>query len=158
MRRYLTSWKWWLLGLLVVIVVVGACNAILGRGGSNSDSGVKAPTATVESQPPKGEWIEDVLKDVILDDLRSETLVKDAAIAKDGNKVSLALIVNAAVDEAHAKQLGDNFVRQVKAMSDDETPGKEIGTGKYDYLVTIGYGDQVLHQGAKASGSERITW
>ena len=84
--------------------------------------------------------------------------MRDAAIAKDGNKVSIALEMYAAINEDYAKQIGDNFVRQVKAMSDDENPGKAIGKGKYDYLNAIGYADQVLYRGAKARNSASITW
>ena len=42
---------------------------------------------------------------------RQSILIRDAAFKQEGCKISLVLIVNAAITEEHAKELGDDFVR-----------------------------------------------
>ena len=51
--------------------------------------------------------------------------------------MDLVIIANAAINEEHAKELADSFVRMGKTFSEDESPGKEIGTGIYNYLVGV---------------------
>ena len=160
-----------LIGLVVILVIIGTlADTSDDPENSTNEDRVDTPTEPTRTPEPEAtpvetpsatpevEWLDDVIKESILDNFRSETLVNDAAITRDDETVSLALIVNPAIDESYAKQLGDNFVRQVKSLSDDNPPGKDIGTGKYEYLITIAYGDQVLYQGAKSRGAVRITW
>ena len=59
----------------------------------------------------------------------------------------------------YARQLGDHFVRMLKSFSDDDPPGKTIGSGKYDYLIGVYYpNEKAITQGAKARFADRITW
>lgn len=51
--------------------------------------------------------------------------------------MNLVIIANAAINEEYAKELADSFVRIVKTFSEDESPGKEIGAGIYNYLVGV---------------------
>ena len=83
----------------------------------------------------------------------------DAAISQDGRDLSLVLVVAYATNERYAKQLGENFVRMLKSLSQDDPPGQSIGTGIYNYLVGVYLpnGDRVA-LGAKARTSDRITW
>ena len=69
------------------------------------------------------------------------------------------IIVIRGTTQPQARQLGDNFVRMVKSLRNDTPPGRDIGAGKYDYLIGIDYpdGTQVI-LGAKASFSTRISW
>ena len=91
--------------------------------------------------------------------MEQELLVREAAIRQEGNEFSLVLIVNAAINEDHARQLGDNFVRMVKTFSDDDPPGQTIGTGKYDYLIGIYTAtEEQVALGAKSRISDRISW
>ncbi len=85
--------------------------------------------------------------------------VRDAAISQDGDTYSLVLVVDRATSTERAKELGDNFVRMVKSFGPDDSPGQEIGSGTYDYLIGIYYpdGEQVA-LGAKSRISTRITW
>ena len=86
-------------------------------------------------------------------------LVRDAARRTDGDTFNLALVVNAATNEGEAKRLGENFVRMFKGFSDDDSPGREIGTGKYDYFIRVYRPDQSeLALGFKAADSSRIVW
>ena len=85
--------------------------------------------------------------------------VLDAAISEQGNQVSLVLIVGPLTSESRGKELGDNFVRLFKSLSDDESPGQSIGRGKYDYLIGVYYPNKdKLVQGAKSRASDRISW
>lgn len=61
--------------------------------------------------------------------------------------------------EQDAKQLGDNFVRLVKTISEEESPQKEIGKGIYDYDVRFSRPDNTpLVSGSKGRFSTHITW
>ena len=91
----------------------------------------------------------------ITDDRR----VVHAAITQDGRTFSLVVIVGFATNEEYTKTVGDNFVRMVKALSDDENPGKSIGSGKYDYIIGVYYPNEApVSIGAKARSSSGITW
>ncbi len=86
-------------------------------------------------------------------------LVRDAAITQEGHKFSLAIVVNYAVSEEYARELGDNFVRLTKTLGPDDRPSKEIGQGKYDYLVGVyRSNEQEVVLGAKDRNARRITW
>lgn len=98
-------------------------------------------------------------KDLAIQSIKQQPLVLDAAISQDGNTFSLVLVVNRATNQTGARQLGDNFVRMLKTFSDDDNPGREIGRGKYDYLIGVYYSDRTqVALGAKAAGATRIRW
>ena len=85
--------------------------------------------------------------------------VLDAATSKSGNSVSLVLIVRSATNTTRARELGDNFVRMYKGLSDDDPPGRSIGRGKYDYVIGVYYpNERPVAVGAKARGSTQISW
>ena len=55
--------------------------------------------------------------------------------------------------------MGENFLRMYKSLSDDDSPRRSIGKGKYDYLVGVYYPNETtLVQGAKVSFADRISW
>ena len=86
-------------------------------------------------------------------------MVRDAAMTQEGNRISLVLIVDYAIDPDYARQLGDNFVRLAKTFTDDDSPGKAIGRGKYDYLIGIYYpNEKRIALGAKSRAADRISW
>src|SRR5690625_7323101 len=68
-------------------------------------------------------------------------MVKDPYIevSKEDTKITLAIVVNAATNEEHAKDLGDNFVRElasgVSIYSEDdlESPSKNNLGEIYDF-------------------------
>lgn len=83
----------------------------------------------------------------------------DAAISRDGKKLMLALVVRSGISEGRTRQLGDNFVRLVKTLEPDDSPAREIGRGRYDYLVGVRSIDgSGIAMGAKVATSPRITW
>jgi len=118
-------------------------------------AGAKAPTVT------------DLEKSWAIDQIKAYSEVLDAAIAQDGYTLSLAITVPAATSEARAKELGEFFVRSTKnfaLLESDEkqkepVPGKEIGEGIFDYLITVASPDgTIIVQGAKAKNAIHITW
>lgn len=116
----------------------------------------------LETTEEKAEDIPQVPTEVI--DLAIETIegypeVLDAAISQEGRQISLVLIVAYRINEDRGKQLGDNFVRIVKSLSHDDSPGKDIGRGIYDYLVGVYYpNEQQLVIGAKVADAMNLSW
>lgn len=103
--------------------------------------------------------IAEEIKSMAIAEIEKDPMVKEAAIAQKGKKISLAIIVNYATSKEHAKRLGDNFVRLVKALSEDKSPGKEIGEGIYHYSISVCYPDEtVVVKGAKVDFADHITW
>ena len=91
--------------------------------------------------------------------IKANPAVLDAAAKRQGNTINLVLIVHPLTSKARAQQLGENFVRMVKSLSNDTKPGKDIGTGKYDYLVGVYYpNEKRVAQGAKSRVAKRISW
>lgn len=95
---------------------------------------------------------------------RQSDLIRDAAFSQDGCKISLVLIVNAAITVEHAKDLGDDFARLTKAFAprgkNSESPSKEgLGRGTYDYLIGVytAQGKEIA-LGAKVAAARRISW
>ena len=115
-----------------------------------------------ESSAGKPTRIPDDRKAMIAESIEQEPEVIDAHVAQktgDLRKVTLAIIVRAGTSERRAKELGDNFVRLFKTLSDDDSPGKEIGRGKYDYLVGIYDRRQNnIAMGAKIDIATSISW
>ena len=95
---------------------------------------------------------------------RQSILIRDAAFKQEGCKISLVLIVNAAITEEHAKELGDDFVRMTKAFAprgkNFESPSKDgPGRGTYDYLIGVYTAQRTeIALGAKAATARRISW
>ena len=93
--------------------------------------------------------------------------VLDAAVGQEGLQLSLALIVRSGTPKERAKELGDNFVRLVKALGFSGTPtgeepplpGERIGKGPFTYLISVYRPDKSrIVTGAKVAGADHITW
>ena len=120
---------------------------------------VTTPTPTATRRPSRPTISNAKAQDLAIQSIKQEVLVLDAAIGQEGNRFSLALVVNQATNQFGARQLGERFVRMFKTFSDDTNPGTQIGTGKYDYIITVVYPDQSrIAVGAKASSSTGIRW
>ena len=118
------------------------------------------PTREATRAPlPLSPALSEELKASLVANIRDDRRVVDAAIVQDELAFSLVVIVGFATNEEYAKTVGDNFVRMVKALSDDENPGKSIGSGKYDYVIGVYYPDESpVALGAKARNRGEITW
>ncbi len=85
--------------------------------------------------------------------------VDQASLSQDGKRLSLGLVVRPETTQDKAQELGDSFVRLVKTFGPEALPGKEIGSGTFDYVITVAYADgTTIAQGAKESNITRITW
>ena len=99
------------------------------------------------------------IRDVVISTIEDYPRVRDAAISQDGKTLSLVIIVDYATDPDYAQELGDNFVRLAKSFLKDGVPGKQIGRGRYDYLIGVYYpNERKVAQGAKAKTADRISW
>lgn len=135
MRTHIVATTLALIGLLVSMLLV-AC------GGSEP-----APALTNE------------MKNLAVQSIMEYPQVRDAAISQDGDSLSLAIVVDYSVSEEYAHKLGNNFVRMAKSFGPGPNPGREVGEGVYDYLVTVVYPNQDrIALGAKVKSSPRITW
>ena len=111
--------------------------------------------ATRSARAPTGAQAQNLA----IQSIKQEHFVLDAAIAQRGNRFSLALVIERVASPQRARELGENFVRMLKLFSDDENPGRNIGPGKYDYIITVTYPDEtVVAIGGKASTSTWISW
>lgn len=112
-----------------------------------STANITAPEMSVEEQ------------NLAIESIKENPDIVDAGIAQENDTISLSLIVSEATDTEKAKELGDSFIRVVKTFSQDEQPSEAIGSGIYNYIISIGYQnkpDTII--GAKAKISENITW
>ena len=86
--------------------------------------------------------------------------VVDALIEQPNKKtLSLAVTVNFGTSKDRARDVGESFVRMVKSLGPDNAPGQQIGSGIYDYEITVLYPDRTtVVQGSKVHGVTRISW
>ena len=85
--------------------------------------------------------------------------VLDAAISKSGDSYSLVVIVESGTSASLARDLGRTFIRLIKLAGPDDNPDNELGTGLFDYIISVVYPDESkVVQGEKLRGSIRITW
>ena len=109
--------------------------------------------------PPQIPEITEQQKSFAIDGIMEYSLVEDADVFQDGEDFNLVIIVNHATNEEYAKELADNFVRMVKTFSEDENPGREIGTGIYNYLVGVYTpSEEEIVIGYKNKDLDHITW
>ena len=86
--------------------------------------------------------------------------VVDALIEQPNEKtLSLAVIINFGASKDRARDVGESFVRMVKSLGPDNAPGQQIGSGIYDYEITVLYPDRTtVVQGAKVQDVTQISW
>jgi len=99
-----------------------------------------------------------------------DPMVRDADVVIQGDRISLALIANRAINQHYARSLGDTFVRRLASeaaiWSEDERlnklPTRDYFGGLWDYytaLVTIAFdADTVFEDGVLSRGGMAIRW
>ena len=113
----------------------------------------------VDSEPPSVASIPVDIQDMAITAIKQYALVRQASVHQDGPRVNLVLLVDYGIDHDYARQLGDNFVRMVKALGPDESPGKTVGEGRYEYVVGVYTPDEErVVLGVKVRSDEDITW
>ena len=86
-------------------------------------------------------------------------MVRDTHIRQKGCDLTLAIVVDRAVNEAYAQELGDNFVRFTKALGPGPGPSRQIGKGIYNYLIGVFTPDKKqIALGAKDASARSIYW
>ena len=116
--------------LILFVLVTVATLAAEGDCETRNDPARPEPTPTVS--------IVDI-RDMVISSIEGYPRVREASIGQDGKQLGLVIIVDYATDPGYAQELGDNFVRLAKTFLKDGAPGKQIGTGKYDYLIGVYY-------------------
>ena len=115
--------------------------------------------ATRESRPTSNKPLPYQVDSMVTSSIEANREVADSAITRQGKQVKLVLVVRSATSKSRAQQLGENFVRMYKSMSDDQGPGQSVGRGKYDYIIGVYYpNEKPVAIGAKASIADRISW
>jgi len=153
----------------IILMCVGFGNVIayVATEGVPTESHRVIPPPSEVTTPPEEEApkITELGKTTAIDQIKAYPEALDAAITQDEHDLSLAIIVPKGTSEARAKELGDAFVRLVKTFGlldsdkSEPAPGKEIGEGIFNYLITVAYPDQtIIIQGAKVSFATHITW
>ena len=117
-------------------------------------------TASVDRATPTPEVDLDLRAQLAVDQMEEYAGVMDAAVRLEGRNVSLVLVVYPAVGPGLAEELGDTFVRVSKSLLNDGASGKQIGRGKYDYLIGVYWpgDDDPIVLGAKSRAAENIRW
>ncbi|MEC3228186.1 hypothetical protein P4W10_16085 [Bacillus thuringiensis] len=125
---------------------------------SSTTSGSTTPST---SNTPKMEVSEEAKK-IALETISQNPHVRDAHIEIRGNKIIMAVIVDAAVNKNTAKEIGDNFVRNLGAFAGGKAPEKHYYGEIFDnYDLQIGVGtspDNIVVQGAKVASGKNIMW
>ncbi|MFY0147836.1 hypothetical protein [Bacillus cytotoxicus] len=101
-------------------------------------------------------------KKMALEQVKQNPLVRDAHIEVNGKTIVMAVIVGTAVNKEAAKEIGDNFVRNLGAFSGGKPPEKNYYGeifDNYDLQIGVGTGpDNIIVQGAKVTSAKKITW
>ena len=83
----------------------------------------------------------------------------DAVIKIKDDSINLAFSVLHGTSEDEAKKIGDNFLRLVMSLSNDESPAADLPRGKFSYMIGALTPDQKwLVMGHKRKGVPKIAW
>ena len=88
--------------------------------------------------------------------------VRDSAIVRRGTTISIAVVVDYAVNPETSRLIGDNAVRMAKSMlfaGGEKAPGKAIGKGLYTYQIGVYRpNEDEVAVGTKDHDDDRIRW
>ena len=148
----------WLKAVTLILLLL----ALVGCASSTSPATPTSPaTLTSPATPTETDdntTLTEAEKGMAIEGIKGYEKVLDAAIKQEGRDLSLVVIVAFGTTEEQAKEMSDNFVRMVKSFGPDSPPGKEIGTGIFDYLIGVYYPNEALiAMGAKVRSSKHIT-
>ncbi len=145
--------------LIPAIILSLACANALPPPTPTSPPTIGSPQPTPTRAPRLKETLTDRQKQQAIGTMMRKRLVNEASISQDGQRLSPGLVVRVEVTKDNAQKLGDDFVRLVKTFGPEALPGREIGSGIFDYEITVTYADGTrIAQGAKDSTGIRIAW
>ncbi len=136
-------------GAAAFTLVPAAIKAIRGWFDTDGDRGPTTPPVLTQAEAS-----------LALASAAASDAVLDADLKQRGRTVALALTVRADTPPATARALGDNFVRLVKTLAATEpTPGDDLGTGRFDYVVQISTPSRaLLARGGKSTSDRALHW
>ena len=141
-------------GIILLIILVAALHNLKDHGSPLAF----ATTSSVPSSKNSAFILDPVSKEGIADTMKGYG-ARDIAILAVGNEVRLVYVVPFGTPKSRAKELGDNFVRLVKSLSNDDGPDKEIGRGKFTYdVAAITPDEKFLVRGTKLNTGTSIWW
>ena len=150
------------IGFFAVSLLFLGCTIAIVALVDSSESSTKPDTGSAAVDPKLAADDPKLAADVkamVVSVIEGYPTVLDAAVSQKGADISLVLIVVPGTSESEAKRLGENAVRMTKSLSQDSSPGKAIGKGIYNYLVSVYYPDErMVAQGAKVTFADRVTW
>jgi hypothetical protein len=124
--------------------------------------GIFAPSVEDESgkpNPTPDDTLSEIIKQMAIGTITEYEKVLAADIKQDGKDLTLKVFVAYGTSKPDAKEMGDNFVRLIKALGPEPSPGQEIGKGTFNYLVGVFAPDgKKIVMGAKARTSKSMTW
>ena len=145
--------------LIIVIIPSLACSTALPPPTPSPPPTIGSPEPTPTRVPRLRETLTDRQKQQAVGIMVGKRLVNEASISQDDQRLSLGLVVRVETTQDNAQELGDSFVRLVKTFGPEALPGREIGSGIFDYEITVVYANGTrIAQGAKDSTGIKIAW
>ena len=145
--------------LTAAIILSLACATALPPPTPTPPPTIGSPEPTQTRAPRLKETLTNRQKQQAIGAMMRKRLVNEALISQDGQSLSLGLVVRVETTQDNAQDLGDNFVRLVKTFGPEALPGREIGSGFFDYEITVTHADgRRIARGTKDSTSIRIDW
>ena len=144
---------------IIAIILSLACSTALPPPTPSPPPTIGSPEPTPTREPRLKETLTKRQKQQAIGIMMGKRLVNKASISQDGQRLSLDLVVRVEATQDNAQELGDSFVRLVKTFGPEALPGREIGSGVFDYEIAVAYADGTrIAQGAKDSTGIRIAW
>ena len=145
--------------LITALILSLACANALPPPTPTPPPTIGSPEPTPTRVPRLNETLTVRQKQQAIGTMMRKRLVNEASISQDGQRLSLGLVVRVETTRDNAQELGDNFLRLVKTFGPEALPGREIGSGIFDYEITVAYADGTrIAQGAKDANGIRIAW
>ena len=145
--------------LITPLILSLACATALPPPTPSPPPTIGSPEPTPTRVPRLKETLTNRQKQQAIGIMMRKRLVNEASISQDGQRLSLSIVVRVETTQDNAQELGDNFVRLIKTFGPEALPGREIGSGIFDYEITVAYADGTrIAQGAKDSAGIKIAW
>ncbi len=145
--------------LVTAIVLSLACAGAAPAPTPSPSPTIASPEPTRTRVPILRETLTNRQKQQAIQAMMGKREVNKASISQDGQRLSLGLVVGPETTPDKAQVLGDNFVRLVKTFGPEAFPGREIGSGIFNYAINVVYADGTrIAQGSKDSTDTSIAW
>lgn len=157
--------------IIGLALLCGLAASLINTGDDNDDDVAAEPDQTPTAKPTSTSVSEDpVITDTHVDQtvafMLDEPGVSDITISVEDETVTVAVIVDAAIDEARSQEILDSAVRwlasQAAQSSDVSSPSGDNLGGIWDhYTLQVGAGpspDTFYARGAKVPSSPVISW